>query len=313
MNEVSESPNANTHLNLDSEYINPSLGQIGTMYLDARNNRIKYFSTKLQSEQAIEDSVQEGISQMKANGASRLNARFFFRGHYDGPHVEARIPLAHGYEGIELLFLGVNTQNRSSPECVRLLEDDILVTAFQNQHERRPLLGHYIIEPVTPEHVTERDIRDMVQLYQEAFTTYTTELDADSVRSMVQNSIVYAARYNGQIVSTSVAEIGNIPTEIHNFRICELSEMATSRDHRGQGLVTHNTTALMNSIRDEVDLIYAEARSCNQAINTCFRNLGFDYGGRLERQCILSGDADVAVRGPYEDLNVWYMLPGGRR
>ena len=91
------------------------------------------------------------------------------------------------------------------------------------------------------------------------------------------------------------------------FGICELSEMATKKEHRGKGLVTYATQLLMEEIKDDVDMIYAEARACHRAINQSFKNLGFQYGGRLEKHCTLSGAHDVEEQGPYENLNVWYV------
>jgi hypothetical protein len=56
-------------------------------------------------------------------------------------------------------------------------------------------------------------------------------------------------------------------------------------------------------------LFYAEARACHKPINQSFFNMGFRYAGRLNKQCVLSGDHEVNENGPYENLNVWYFIP----
>lgn len=296
------------------EYVNPSLGQIGKMYYDSNNNRIKYFSTEIHtSSENIEHLVEEGIRMMDDNGATRLNARFFYSDNKPyTQNIEAEIKLNNGYSDINLLFIGINESNRLDSVEILKLEDEIVNNVLSNKSSSRDRISdEYEIQKLSISNLGDGDVDSLVSLYTEAFTTYTSVLDTQSVQEMVDNSVVYAVRdkNTGKIVSTSVAEIGTVPMQTGDFRICELSEMATKKEHRGQGLVTYATKALINDIRDSVDLIYAEARASHRAINQSFHNLGFNYGGRLNKQCILSGDSDVAETGPYENLNVWYILP----
>jgi len=296
----------------EQEYVNPSVGRIGSIYFDERNNRVKYFSTDIHTgAESIDFLLNQAETLAEQNNATRINARFFSEGNYSGNYdanVEARIPLNNGYTGIELLFIGINQPERTSTREINDAEDEIIRNAVSGTRKSRSLSSEYRIERLSLENLTENDISLMRDLYRESFVTYTTELNESSIRDMVENSIVYAVRNNGTIVSTVVAEIANIPTANGNFRICELSEMATLREHRGQGLVTLATEALIEEIYPTVNLIYAEARACHQAINNSFRNMGFEYAGRLNKQCILSGDHEVQEEGPYENLNVWYLL-----
>jgi len=83
--------------------------------------------------------------------------------------------------------------------------------------------------------------------------------------------------------------------------------MATLRSHQGKGLSKTITSDLLEEISPMVDLIYAEARACCFSINKVFYDLGFNFAGSLQKQCVLSGQHDVSEEGPYENLNVWYL------
>lgn len=293
------------------EYVNPSIGIIGQMYFDERNNRIKFFSEEIHSTRAgIAQNVVNGYNMMFDKKATRLNARFFSQATNYGRYVEAKVPLSSNFSGIDLLFVGINEQVRmDKPEI--LFKEDELIEGIHSvaPHNRLVLPEGYSLERLDHSTIAKNDIFAMVELYQQAFPTYTTTLDDESVFNMVKNSKVYGVRHDDQIVSTSVGEVSSIKTSLGNFNICELSEMATRKDHRGKGLVTLATNALVEEIRPEMDLIYAESRSCHKAINQSFYNMGFTYAGRLIKQCILSGDHEVSENGPYENLNVWYLLP----
>lgn len=293
------------------EYVNPSLGKIGEMYYDQKNNRIKFFSVDIHKcADSVDDLVQSGLDMMQNHGATRLNARFFVRRDIRLSNVEAIIPLKPIYEDISLVFIGINDSVRVSSHHIKKQEDQIIIDVQKSHPKRHKTQGH-IIERLNPYNITLHDLDDLVKLYNESFTTYTSDLNQDTVKAMIENSVVYGVRDldRRQIVSTSVAEMGLIKTSEFDFRICELSEMATKKEYRGNGLVTQATRMLIQDIQSDVDLIYAEARACHGAINKSFHNLGFRYAGRLKKQCILSGDHEVSEEGPYENLNVWYIIP----
>jgi len=291
------------------EYVNPSIGRIGEMYYDEHNNRIKFFSTDVHlSGESIDILMGRALRMMGQESATRIAARFFTRCGYN-QNAEAIIPLNNGFSGIELVFVGINNEGRQSSAEI-CAEEDALLELLNQSPSSSGIPQGYSIHRLTLQDTAPEDINSMAELYREAFTTYITELDESAISAMIENSVVYAVRDSEKrIVSTVVAEIGSLQTSEGDFRICELSEMATRRSHRGQGLVSAAARALIEDIRDEVDLIYAEARACHMPINQAFLNLGFQYAGRLNKQCILSGDSEIQEEGPYENLNVWYILP----
>jgi hypothetical protein len=303
--------NANLKMIALQEYIPPSLGKIGEFYYDHKNNRIKYFCTQIHhSLDPIEELVEEGISRMRTHHATRLNARFFAKKGLFLQDTEAVIPLEDQYSDLNLLFIGVNQPSRLDSAYVKEKEDILISEVFSDRKKHRHNLDGYLIDRLNFLNATDQDIHDIVRLYHECFPTYTSVLDEDSVRSMIEHSVVYSARFikTGKLVSLSVGEIGRIETSRGEFVICELSEMATKNEHRGRGLVTSITHRLIGEISPSVDLMYAEARACHKPINQSFFNMGFQYAGRLNKQCILSGVHEVSEKGPYENLNVWYLL-----
>lgn len=290
---------------MSQEYINPSVGIIGMPYFDFDNNRIKYFSTTIHTNiESIESLFEQCQQMMGQSRASRINARFFTQG-LDVNTLENVEAVMH-MGGLDLICLGYNTEDRRDSQEVVQQENNLINNVLETQASRRDIPEIYTVELID-ETCNLRDISDMVKLYSEAFTTYTTNLNHVSVSHMVDNSWTYVVRHNGRVVSTVVAEIADVNLDNGNtIRIAELSEMATLRDYRGQGLVTYATQQLLDDLND-VNLIYAEARASHFAINRTFRRLGFEYAGRLNKQCILSGDQEINEQGPYENLNVWYI------
>jgi hypothetical protein len=303
-----------------SNYQNPSLGKINEMYYDEINRRIKYNSSKkYDSCLEIFNLCKEAAIMKNQLGATRVNIKLLVENStkdYDYL-VEAKIPLNNNHIGENLLFLGWNDPTRYSDLETTLREDEIIRSLKNHQHANNFISDNYFIDKLTYYNRSIDDINDLCVLYNDAFKTYTSKLDFDSIGDMINNSVVYVVRdlddrkinNSGRIVSSCVGEIARLND---NFTICELSEMATLYDYRGQHLVTKATELLVDEICDEVDLIFAEARACHRAINQSFYNMGFKYAGRLNKQCILSGrgeDSTVLEEGPYENLNVWYILP----
>lgn len=302
------------NINKTEDYINPSIGKIGVMYYDSFNDRVKFFSTEIcDSVDSIDRLIEDGKRMMSQFKATRLHAKFFLRNGYAcNRNLEARIPLDNRNGGIDLLFVGINSHSRVDHPNVLKAEDNLLSRVVERKPNlKNQISGRYKIQRLKISEISRQDITSMVELYQEAFSEYVSELNESNVRDMIKNSIVYGVKEKNtnQIVSTVVGEIAAIPTSVRNFKICELSEMATKKEHRGRGLVTYAAKILIKDIINSVDLIYAGARACNGAVNRSFFNLGFSYAGRLNKQCRISGDYDVLECGPYANINIWYMLP----
>ena len=324
---------------MTDEYVPPSIGRVGEPFFDQDNNRIKLLSTKLFND--LGEIVEEMIPllEMKEEEkATRITARFFYSGEgseeiifshiqnlwreriwgVQSPGVEAVLEMMNGFTGMRTLYLGHNNRSRLSPTDVIMQEEELLRTVLNYERGTlRPLISDFFIAELTPSSIREGDVERLVNIYSDAFRTYTVDLDESSVKEMIENTTVYVARNpEGEIVSVGAAELAEIPIDISdkNIIISELSEISTHKDYQNLGLGTNITNALIESLNGGVSLLYAEARACHGAINTLFRNLGFRYGGRINKHCKLSGrerDSDVHEEPPYENLNVWFYSNGG--
>lgn len=289
---------------------NPSIGRIGAMYYDADNDRIKYFSPHIHTDvSSIKKEVEEAQRMMGRYGASRFTGRFLATELYAGPHLEARVNLNNGFSDVGLNYIGINEDWRRSPQGI-LDSQEQLLTRVDRPGRIDTVPEGYRLERLVD--ATPQDRRDLVSLYEQSFPTYLTDLDEPAVESMVEDSMVYVARDpQGRIVSSAVGEIGQVNTGEGILRICEMSEMATDREHRNTSLVTAAATEVMREARERVDLVFTEARASHAAINRVFAKMGFSYAGRLHKHCVISGDREIDEEGPYENLHVWYMLPEG--
>ncbi len=301
----------------DAVVINPSIGQIGAPYYDSGNDRIKQLSPRIFTASGdLEREIAAGRSLMAEHSAGRFTARYFIRGDIvPAGECEANIPLEPAGEptrALALAYIGFNLSDRTETQETIAQEHQMLSEILASAPKitsRFP--DGYTIEQLTEPHPC--DVAGLVSLYQEAYPRYTAPLDEQSVKAMIESSIVYIARHaaSREIASVCVGEIAKIPTGEGPFVISELSEMATRKEHRGKGLVTHVTKQLLSDPQFAIDLAYAEARAPSRAINTCFHHLGFTYAGTLAKHCVISGDAQIHEQGPYENLNVWYYLPKG--
>ena len=289
---------------------NPSIGAIGSIYYDEDNDRVKYFSQPIHTEKgSIDTEVAQARRMMEEQGASRFTARFLSTASYESPHLEAMIPLNNGFSGVCLYYLGMNDDRRRSPDDI-LERQEALLRQVDRPGTIRDIPEGYRLERLV--RVGDADRQRLASLYQESFPTYLTELDEEAVESMVENSIVYVARNpEGMIVSSAVGEVGQVDTGEGILRICEMSEMATDRNDRNASLVSAVASQVADEARQITDLIFSEARASHVAINRVFAKMGFAYAGRLHKHCVISGDREIDEQGPYENLHVWYALPGG--
>ena len=275
----------------------------------------------------MEEDINRGMSLLRQSGATRFTGRYLCNGPVQHPHTEARIRLNGPNSGIELVYIGQNNPERIDNLEVRLQEDAIVLDVLARHPRRRAheedartlermerVLGQgYIVEHIDRNRIEQRDVRSLVSLYREAFPTYTAPLDEQSIwRMVVSNPTCVIRDRSGEIVSAAVAEVARVDEGDRPMYLCELSEMATRRNHRGRGLNTLAAERLIRRLDLDVDLFYAEARASHAPVNQLFSNLGFHYAGRLSKHCVLSGDHEVDELGPFENLNVWYRH-GGRR
>ena len=287
-----------------------SIGTVGDPYHDAKNDRVKYFSTKVYGTEAgLRDDFSDAMELKRESGATRLSMRFISEPGIelsDHPsYTEATMPLNGNYKGLQLTYLGVNDQSRTSPPEIIASEVESAKEIMSSRRQVHEVPGTYSIERLSG-NASPMDIEDLVDLYGRALTSYLFSLDKKNVAAMVDNNIVYVARDGrGKIVSVAMAEKEQFMVDGRYFNISEFSEMATHPDHRSRGLVTECARRLLTSMSKGMDLIYSEARSSHPPINRALHSAGFVFSGFLNKHCIIGGEQEILERGPLENLNVW--------
>ena len=319
-----------------------SIGTVGRPFHDNANDRVKGFCTYVVDDrQVMEEYLEKARNIRNVNGVSRITLRFLLptpgtndyhtslygftapsvsqdmddSQQYVGGFETIPIPLTGDWRRFCLRYFGENSTRRTEPDSVRIQEDDIIrdsLAAVQiRDHYAKARRNGYTLE--THRDLSDRDIISAHDLYSRVYQRYLFDLTEENVADLLQNpgSITSIARdKNENIVSIAVAEVVEIPTNKGLLRISEISDEATDPAHRGNGLnqgcVKKATEELIRLYGDEVHMIYAEDRAPLRDVNQQSANLGWNFAGRLNRQCVISADNGINVEGPHEDLNVWY-------
>lgn len=141
------------------------------------------------------------------------------------------------------------------------------------------------------------DAEDLARLYREAFRVYPTPVyDPMHVRKTMEEGTVYAFVSEGQkIISAASAEVNA------KYQNAELTDCATAEGHEGKGYMRALLMALENHLRSRnIRCLYTIARSASFGMNKAFHQLGYTFGGRMTKNCV--------IYSGMEDMNVWYKF-----
>ena len=298
-----------------------SIGKLNKPFYDADNKRVKAFYTNsIESESQLEEMINDLRGMKEQHDADRITARFIVNDNVKREEgIEARIPLSNGLGNYSLIYFGENTPQRQSAEEI-LTQEKTYVNTIKDKPTvgieealRRPEQTGYTVEIL--ENPSQKDLKDIIDVYSSSFDSYTYELNPENVEWLVTNpdNVVAVARDKNGIVSIGVAETGETPLCIEGegertFKFSELSDAATHPDHRAKGLYTATSVLLHKELTERgFDLVYGEARACNYGVNKSCQKIGREYFGTLEKHCVISGHKDIPEQGEYENLNVWGM------
>ncbi len=146
----------------------------------------------------------------------------------------------------------------------------------------------HIAAPVDADHVSF--------LLLASFTVYPFPVSEEIIhKKIVEDSSRFClvTSAEGNLVSVASAELDR------DFGAAEMTDCATRRKHRGQGLIQLALTHLQESVAGEGFLcLYTLCRAGELGINVAFARLGYSYGGRLVKNCRMPDG--------WESMNVWY-------
>ncbi len=313
------------------------VGSVGASWppaFDAGNARIKGFCPSIIRSKA--ELHQEAFA--RANSAKRAHpeaTRTTFRAfvgrellegiiRLDGNmafSVEATVPAGNAIPGFDLVYFGRNDNvrtplaktRREENESVAAIRQSVARVSRDVAMARLASNGYQISMPRNGDVHNERDIEAMLNLYREAYQHYTFPINETTIQVMIGNGnrVVVARDSERRIASALIAEecelrLGNGKL----VRLYELSDFATFRKDRGNGLMTALQLEAVRLIRDlpggESAIIYAEDRAPWGAVNKSSQQAGLAFGGTLPWHCSIQSDRSVQYVGEYESLNVWY-------
>lgn len=313
-----------------------SVGAVWPPRYDEHNNRVKGFSTSpigTMREFARFSSAVERVEKENPQ-STRTTVRAFV----EDPllprlanrdfTIEAVVPVGNALAGHSLVYFARNRPQRVpeagsfNAEMESLAEISRLQPLPSQEVFMRVYRASYTVESSRP--WTGADLSTLLALYREAYQRYTFDITPQTINDLVDNgNTVVVARKEElrsrlqpqefsthQIVSALVAEHCELAINgadpIHLF---ELSDYATFREHRGNGLMTAMQVEAIRRIRSVFGssaIIYAEDRAAWEAVNRSSRRAGMIPCGTLKQHCVLVSDRSFGEQGNMENLNVWY-------
>lgn len=257
-----------------------------TIYTDAFNKRIR-----IDDYQGDLTEVLEGVYQHIPQWAEKLiikartsNVPFFIA------HGFACEAFIQGYfAGADMFFMtryfSTDRERREKWEEEQAILETLL--HFKTQA--------ILPSPTEVKMATPADARALADLYRQVFKVYPTPLQDEAyVAKTINDGTRYAfIEKNNQIVSAASAEVNE------KYRNAELTDCATLPEAEGQGHIKKLLFFLEQTLKeDAITCCYTIARAESFSMNKAFAQLGYTYGGRLVKNCI--------IYSGLEDMNVWY-------
>lgn len=311
---------------------NAMQGSIGSGRIgyDRVNNRIKGFSQfKLRTEKDVKKLTEQLKDAREQNPqADRTTVRAMvskrmideLRAKPNGlGRVEAVVDIDNVDPDYSLVYFGENLPHRMSPPEIREQEAQMIENIQKIEPTTREAAlkrlydgenGRYQIRLV--EELDEDTLDQLVDLYRATFSDYTFDLNQETVMSMNEgrNRMFITFSPEGEVAGAMVAEHASIQIEDTALELYELSDYATSREHRGRGIMTAMQIEAINLLREmengQQSVIYSENRAPWTPVNISSHKTGImDYAGTLDKHCNINSDRDILETGNYENLNVF--------
>ncbi len=310
---------------------NENFGSIGSIEIDydSTNNRVKgwiigteglHVLRSAEDLETVYQQIDEARYIASTNNASRIALRLLVErpSLVDGLNglVEAVIPMTSPrMEGLHIAYIGSNDARRLSRESyfsTQWLSLKEVLARPRRERSRRSVPDGYTVEELAEP--TEQDTHQVINLMKEAYSRDSRVImwyrpTFENVSKMLRDSVGYIARdREGSIVSMSIAEGADLEFEGRTARMYEISDCATSMDHRSRGLLQACITRMLNDEQImQADCVYTEARIAHTPINIAFHNLGFECGGVLRNACYIGGSRNLPENSDIETLVASYM------
>lgn len=169
-------------------------------------------------------------------------------------------------------------------------EEEVLRKASDVSRELQPLPKEYTVRTVR-----KNDIPLLIELYDKVFDTYPTDLtNGDYLNELLKKGtgIFKVVLHGEKIISAASITIDK------STKSAELTDCATLKEYRAQGLMSHLVSALEEDAASlGLITVYTIARALSVGINAAFYKHEYKYLGRFVKNCDICGG--------YEDMNLW--------
>ncbi len=315
---------------------NGKVGSVGAVWpprFDQHNNRVKGFYPRLVDDRRELGSMFGTVREIESQSltSTRTTVRAFVRTElvegirreptHGQPNIEAVVPVGNAILGYVMVYFGRNSPERMPDaetwrkEMVSVEQIHRIARISIRDAAVRLTRAGYHITALDSNGQRETDVSRLLALYREAYERYTFDINEMTIADMLNNEniVIVGRNARSELVSSLIAEHCAIQLErgplVHLY---ELSDYATFRANRGNGLITAMQMDAVNTIRrlhPEGDaVIYAEDRASWEAVNISSQKAGFTYCGTLLQHCVLVSDRSFGEQGVYENLNVWAAL-----
>ncbi|MFH1306085.1 MAG: GNAT family N-acetyltransferase [Candidatus Micrarchaeota archaeon] len=299
----------------------------GPLTYDARNNRIKGFAAyKLGSEGAVlklKNEIKDAEGRHPASERTTVRAmvsKKMLRELEIHPNGLGRVEAVVNIDNVDLdyalVYFGRSKEMRKSPdEIVKEEKNSIkqiqkIKPTTREAANQRLQNGGYGVRVV--EDMNDELVRELVSLYQRTYSQYTFELSEQTIREMNKgsNKMLVTFSENGDVAGAMVAEHAKVRIEDTVLELYELSDYATSRKHRGHGIMTAMQIEAINILRKQDNggqaVIYSENRAPWTPVSISSHKTGLmEYAGTLDKHCMIESDRNIAERGNFENLHVF--------
>lgn len=173
-------------------------------------------------------------------------------------------------------------------------EEEVLIKSreYIDEEYEYEKYNQYVIRTANKE-----DAEQLAALYDKVFETYPSPMnDPDYIQYAMDNHVLFkAAVYQNEIVSAASADMDP------KYLNAEMTDCATSKAHRGKGLMGRLIFELEKELRHKkYKVFYSTARSISTGMNIVFAKHNYEYGGRLVNHCHICGQ--------FEDMNIWVKV-----
>ena len=229
-----------------------------------------------------------------------------FRSNFDKIFLKARLGdfqqfISHGYlmEGVlryyfrgEDAYVCSRFSSKERLSCEDLFDEALALEGIMYDTETRALRP--LDSGISIMKAEEGHIPQLVLIYREIFKTYPLPITKpDYLKSLMDRNVIYRLAMQGE------EAIGAASAEINTkYSNAELSDCASLPAAQGKGLMQHLLLALEDDLRRRnIMTSYTIARATSVPMNRAFFRLGYEFSGRLIKNC--------DIFGKFEDMNIW--------